>query len=163
MRSLLLGLGNPILGGDGIGIHVARVLEGTLEGVEVATTPTMDLEILDLLAGYGRAFLIDAMCGSGRGVGEVELVRRMEPELFPYSTHAVSLFDLLNLGKALGYRLPEVVTIFGIEIGRHVTFGEEVPPELLPRVPSIAETISRHIRSEISQSPSEIPPRHSGE
>jgi hydrogenase maturation protease len=158
MRSLLLGLGNPILGGDGIGIHVARVLEGTLEGVEVATTATMDLEVLDLLAGYGRAFLIDAMCGSGRSVGEVELLRIMEPELFPYSTHAVSFFDLLSLGEVLGYRLPEMVGIFGIEIGHHVSFGEEVPPELLPRVQSIADTIARHIRSEISHVPSEISP-----
>lgn len=150
MRSLVLGLGNPILTGDRIGIHIAKRLEGTLEGVDVAVRAAVDLEVLDLLSGYRRAFVIDAMSGSNRPFGEMCILDKEEPGSFPYSTHTVSFFDLLGLGVILGYRMPEAVKIFGIEIGEGVLFGEELPPELVETLEGTVESISCHIRAEIA-------------
>jgi len=60
-KTLILGLGNPILSDDGIGLVVAERLKGRVGGVDVISTPLTGLHLLDLMVGYDALFLIDAM------------------------------------------------------------------------------------------------------
>jgi len=73
MKTLILGMGNPILSDDGIGIWVARALEGELSGGEVTVMETSmaGLNLLELMADYDRAILIDAI---KTGKGEVRFI-----------------------------------------------------------------------------------------
>ena len=54
MRTLILGLGNPILSDEGVGLRVARALEGRLRQPEIIVLETSmaSLDFLNLLAGY---------------------------------------------------------------------------------------------------------------
>jgi len=62
-KTLVLGLGNSILTDDGVGCFVARELEGRLsyKGVEIMESSVGGLGLLDLLAGYDKAIIIDAI------------------------------------------------------------------------------------------------------
>ena len=71
MKTLVLGLGNPILSDDGVGLRVARELENRLDQQEVTVVETSmaGLDLLDLLAGYDRAIIVDAIQTVGGKVG----------------------------------------------------------------------------------------------
>jgi hydrogenase maturation protease len=64
MKTLVLGLGNPILTDDKVGIHVVRAAAGhcsPANGVTFAEASVGGLRLLDLLAGYDRAVMVDAI------------------------------------------------------------------------------------------------------
>ena len=55
----MLGLGNPILTDDGVGIYVARAVaeRGQQEGVSFAETSVGGLRLLDVIGGYERIII----------------------------------------------------------------------------------------------------------
>ena len=63
MRTLVLGLGNPILSDDSVGFRVAQLLRSRLDQREVTVLETgvAGLNLLDLLVGYDKAVIIDAI------------------------------------------------------------------------------------------------------
>ncbi|MBM3286395.1 MAG: hydrogenase maturation protease [Candidatus Eisenbacteria bacterium] len=62
-KTLVLGIGNLLLGDEGFGIHAVRRLrdEGLPDGVDLEDGGTGGVDLLDRMAGYGRVVLIDAI------------------------------------------------------------------------------------------------------
>jgi hydrogenase maturation protease len=148
-KTLILGLGNPILSDDGIGLVVAERLRGRVEGVDVIATPLTGLHLLDLLVGYDALFLIDAMITTENRPGELKFVQPDEISLPTLCSHGFNLLEILNLGKNLGLSVPELRWVYGITIGRSPAFGEEPSPELMAKVESMASQIASHIREQL--------------
>ena len=69
--TLIIGLGNPLRGDDGVGVRVAQILGNhTLpDGVEVLDGGTQGLGIVNLMEGRQRVILVDA-AEMGRSPGE---------------------------------------------------------------------------------------------
>lgn len=149
MKTLILGMGNPILSDDGVGLFIAGKLAGKIQGVDVITTPLVGLNLLDILAGYDKLFLIDAMT-IGRSVGEIAKLEEGEGSLHLFSSHGLNFPEIMRLGRELGYKMPEVAAIYGIEIGHEVAFGEGLSSELKAKaeaaIPELIEDIRRLIR-----------------
>lgn len=64
MNVLIGGIGNILLGDDGLGPYLARVLEASFdfaEGVEVADLGTPALELIDAVSGRDAVILIDSL------------------------------------------------------------------------------------------------------
>ena len=99
MKTLILGLGNPILSDDGVGVRVAWVLEGRLNEAEVTVMETSmaGLNLLDLLVNFDRAIIIDAIQTVGGKAGQIY---RLEPEVFDATRHAATPHDV-NFATAL--------------------------------------------------------------
>ncbi|HEX78127.1 MAG TPA: hydrogenase maturation protease [Dehalococcoidia bacterium] len=145
MKTLILGLGNPILSDDSVGLRVARALEGRLneQGVTVMETSVVGLGLLDLLTGYDRAIIIDAIQTVGGKAGQIY---RLAPDAFHFTRHAapphdVNLATALELGSRLGLALPRQIVIFAIEVADASTFGEECTPEVMRAIPVCAEMV----------------------
>jgi hydrogenase maturation protease len=145
MKTLVLGLGNPILGDDGVGIRVARALEGRLNRPEITVmeTSTAGLGLLDLLAGYDRAIIVDAI---QTGEGKVGQVYQLEPEAFNSTRHAASPHDVnlataLELGGRLGINLPKEIVIFAIEVENVTSFSEQCTPEVGRAIPICVDRV----------------------
>ncbi len=141
MRTLILGLGNPIRGDDGIGFRIAEELKGKLDrpDITVAETSASGLGLLDLLTGYDRAIIIDAIQTEGGKTGDVY---RLEPQAFSSTRHATSPHDVnfataIELGKRLGLALPREITIFAVEVENVNSFTEECTPEVEHTVPVV--------------------------
>jgi hydrogenase maturation protease len=150
--TLVLGMGNPILSDDGVGLLVAdRLRESPLPAdVEVALSEVGGLRLLELVRGFTRVIIIDALrspAESGRHPGEVY---RYEAKDFKGghrygSAHSIGLDTALEIGHKLGYDMPAEVTVFAIEAEDVETFGEE----LSPPVAAAAERVFALVREEV--------------
>jgi hydrogenase maturation protease len=145
LRTLVLGLGNPILGDDGVGNRVAEIVQRKVEDPEVTVTETnaVGLNLLDLLVGYQRAIIIDAVASREGKVGQVH---RLTPEDFRLSQHLCSPHDVdfasaLELGKRLGLSLPGEIIIFAVEVANISIFSESLTPEVEAVVPEVVQMV----------------------
>ncbi len=68
---MIVGLGNPLRGDDGVGVRVAEMLAARdlPQGVEVVDGGTRGLELVNLMEGWPRVILVDAV-HLGREPGE---------------------------------------------------------------------------------------------
>jgi len=149
-RILILGLGNPILSDDGIGLLLTKNLEGKIPGVDIASITLAGMELLDILVGYDHVFLIDAATGTGGEPGEVREIRDGTGALHLFTSHGVNFFEILKLGRDSGLKMPEPAVVFGIEIGNATDFGTALTPTLLSALPDLEKAITARIEQKIS-------------
>jgi hydrogenase maturation protease len=132
MKTIIIGLGNPILGDDGVGWKVAQEVKEQLHprlphAIEFLSLGGISL--MEYLVGYERAILIDAIA-SDRAPGSIILSDLSEmPDYSAFhttSTHDTSLQNAIKLGKAMGAVLPEQVIVVGITANHVYDFGEEL-------------------------------------
>jgi len=151
MKTLVLGLGNPIVSDDGVGIRVAQQVQGMVDQREVTVEETClsGLGLLDILTGYDKAIIIDAIQTAEGKAGQIY---RLEPEAFNAtrnvcSTHDVNFITALELGNRLGMALPRQISIFAIEVTDTSTFSEECTPGVREAIPVCAGMIVRELNS----------------
>ena len=149
MKTLVLGLGNPILSDDGIGLCIAREVKDRLDGqdVEVEEIGAGGLALLHELTGYDRAIIIDAIQTRD---GEVGQVYRLGPEAFDDTRHAGSPHDInfataLDLGERLGIPLPRQIVIFAIEVEDVTTFSEKCTPGVEQTIPVVTDMVLQEL------------------
>lgn len=153
-KTLIVGLGSPILRDDAIGLHVARVLREVLpqDGFIVTEAGTAGLRLLFILEGWRRAVIVDAMrepldptdtlC-PGR-VNRLSL-GQLQSTLTLHTSHEASLADTLTLGRQIGMELPHEIFIFGVEVADPFTFSETLSPALAERVQQAAQQIANEL------------------
>lgn len=144
--TVLLGLGNPILGDDGIGCLLARQIgELAMETVSVISTSFSPIRLLDEITGHDRLIVIDSITTGEHPVGtlmEVELGRPRMDHL-PITAHHFSIDQVLEAGSRMGMDMPSTVRIYGIEIEPPLVYGDRISPDLLELLPGIANEIKR--------------------
>lgn len=149
MKTIISGLGNPILSDDGVGLYVARALQDKINQQEVTVIETSlaGLNLLDTISGYDRAIVVDAIQTRDGKAGQVY---RLDPGALNTTRHATSPHDVdfvtaLELGKALGLDLPKQIVIFGIEVADATTFSEECTLEVKRAIPVCVNMILREL------------------
>ena len=146
MRTIVIGVGNPVRTDDSVGLRVARVLRR--RGAETIELCAGGLRLMEAMAGYDRAVVIDAIEGGGppgsiRRFGE----KTLPPMRNADSTHDGSLPAALALGRAAGLRIPDDIRIWAVEAGDVETFGEELTPPVEAAAGAVAEAIWKEIGS----------------
>lgn len=146
MRTLVIGLGSPLLCDDSVGLRVAQELRGRLAGrpdVDIEENVRGGLDLMERLAGYDRAVIIDAIV-TGAAPGTIH---RLTPSDIPTqrsaSQHDVNLPTALELGRQLGVRLPESenILLVGIEADDILTFSEQCTPAVAAAIPLAVEAV----------------------
>lgn len=116
--TLVLGLGNPLMGDDGVGLAVlSRLQQGwECEGVDLVDGGTWGMNLLPLIEDTGRLLLLDAI-RLGVEPGTVHLLTRDQlPRYLSHklSPHQIDLKEILALAELRG-TLPEVAMAIGVE------------------------------------------------
>lgn len=139
---LILGIGNVLMGDEGVGVRVVEELsEAALpEGVSCLDGGTGSFLLLEPMVQAGRIILIDATI-DGAPAGTV---RRLEPRFsgdYPrtLTAHDIGLRDLLDAFYLLG-RQPQVV-LYAISISPLQQMEVELSPETAAVVPQVAQMI----------------------
>lgn len=148
-RTVIVGLGNPLLGDDGIGWRVAeqvqRLLPDSGSSVEVDCLAVGGLRLMERLAGYDRAILIDAITTGQQPAGAVSCFPLENlPDLMAdhlSSAHDTSLPTALKLGRLMGVGLPHMVTVVGVEAQCLLDFTEDLTPCVAAAVPRAAQLV----------------------
>ena len=111
-KILVLGIGNVIRGDDGIGIHVVRRLRSILPSdFEIKELATAGLDLMDAIAGFDKAILIDAVQTKDGEPGRVyhASLANFKSSINLSSTHAINLDQVIALGKKLlGKKMPQI-------------------------------------------------------
>jgi len=119
-RTLVLGLGNTLMGDEGVGVHVLRELEKRAlpAGVECLDGGTGGFVLLEPLQSADRIVMIDA-AADGNPIGTItRTTPRFSSEYPPTLTaHDVGVKDLLDIFYTLGGNCE--VILFAITIDPH--------------------------------------------
>jgi len=141
---LILGLGNPLLGDEGIGVQVVEELKGLElpDGVTVVEGGTAGLGLIGLMEGYQRVIIVDA-ADMGHPPGRVVRFTPLEAQFktaeAPLSLHQIGLGEVLALAEALEVAPAELV-IIGIQPSR-IEGGVGLSPEVEGAIPQIIRII----------------------
>ena len=145
---VVIGLGNPLMSDEGVGVRVVQALEA--EGVhpraDFVDAGTSGMKALHAMAGRAKAILVDCAKmrtepGTLRRFGPDHVVSRKE--LPGFSLHEGDLLNTIELSRRIG-ECPAEVVIFGIEPAR-VEMGESLSPALASRLGEYVEAVKAEI------------------
>lgn len=139
--TLVLALGNDILGDDAVGLAAAdRLKAGAPEDVDFVRTAESGLRLLELLEGRKKALLLDSIVTGKNPPGTI---LRYSPEDFHRaaapSPHYAGVPEMLQLARALGLSFPEELVILAMEIEPAREFKESLSPAVLKALPAFVE------------------------
>jgi hydrogenase maturation protease len=151
MKTIVLGVGNPILQDDGVGIHVINELRKHLidSRVILDIAYTGGLNLLDMIRGFDKVILVDAVKQEGSKTGEVKRFSLTEaPAVHSCNPHDVSLSEALLLAKQLGEtHLPQEIVVIGIVVKNTVDFGEHLSREVASAVPTAVSLVISELKN----------------
>lgn len=151
-KTLILGLGNPLLRDDGVGLHVAELLSPILEGkpeVDVGVDYWGGLRLMERMVGFDRVIVIDAICSTGAAPGTIHLLSPSQlPTRHSSSSHDMTLTTALELGRQAGAHLPpaEDILLVGVEAEDVTTFDQTLSPAVAAAVPHAVEAVLSALR-----------------
>lgn len=140
-RTVVLGVGSPLMGDDGLGVSVVQTVKarwGSDPGVAFLDGGTWGMQVLPFIEGAERLLIIDAIkAGEEAGtlvrLEDAEIPRHLHQKLSP---HQIDLGEVLALAQLRGTFPPRAVAL-GIEPDRielHEGFSDVVErtvPELV--------------------------------
>jgi hydrogenase maturation protease len=151
-KSILIGLGNPILTDDGVGVKVAYEIERKFgenipKNLTITEASVGGLRLMELLEGYDRAIIIDAIqTRNGHPIGSIfrlnlSDLREFSPTQHSASAHDTSLVTALDAGIEMGMKLPLDITIFAVEVENIMDFSEQPTPAVAAAIPLVIEMV----------------------
>jgi len=152
MRVLVLALGNPILGDDGVAFHVLAALRSRLtEGPGLVLDEAMagGIELLTNIVGFDRVLIVDAVKTQGATPGTVRTFTEgdFQETLHASSPHSTNFATAMAMGRAMHpAEMPGEVAIVGIEVERVYEFTEGLTPAVEAAVPVAAGEAARVLR-----------------
>lgn len=149
-KILILGVGNYLMGDEGLGVHLVRSLEKEKlpSHVSLLDGGTAGLQLMEYLESFRTVIMVDATLDENRP-GTIRLIKPKFSADFPkaMSTHEIGLKDLVESLSFLG-RLPRIY-LFVVSVAdiAHLHIGlsplvNEAMDELKDRVIQLAEKLS---------------------
>jgi hydrogenase maturation protease len=144
-KTIVLGIGNPILSDDGVGIRVAQEIKRKVPDAEVRELSVSGLAILDEIEGYDRLIIIDSMKTGKNPPGTLSKLKMEDLKYAMHlsSYHSVNFPTAMSLGKKFYSNIPGQIEIYAIEIRENTVFGEKCTPEIENAIGNITEQIVR--------------------
>jgi hydrogenase maturation protease len=143
--TVVIGLGNSLMGDDGIGWHLVRRMEALPEapaGVELVAGGTDLFRLAETIRGRERVLLVDAV-QDGHPPGTVEEfpVGLEPPGAESVSAHRICVLDAIRLLQAVDpvFHVTEF-TVLGVSVDA-VRGGTELSPPLAAALPRLADAV----------------------
>jgi len=152
-KTIVVGVGNKILGDDGVGIHVVNQLRKQAKNLDITLeeAATGGLNLLDIIVGYDKAIIVDAVKSDNEEHG---VVKRFSLDNFntmhSCNPHDVSLIEAIDMAKKIGEtRIPREIVVIGIMM-RNIPseFSERLSDEIAMTVPKAVEMTLNEIKKD---------------
>jgi len=159
-RTVVLGLGNSLLCDDAAGLRVAEALQELLQadpvdGVTVVTSTRAGFELIDLLAGFRDAIIIDCLDVPDAEPGRV---RRLDLQDVAGAARLVGAHDLgvavaFQLAAEMGISMPDSVEIYGVEAAETRCFSERLTPPVEAAAANLARVLHARLKARARPAP----------
>ncbi len=151
MKTIVLGVGNLILGDDGVGIHVVNEVKKQIKNPDITIDEaiTGGMNLLDLLLGYDKAVIVDAVKSDDSEHGEVKRISLSHfNTMHSCNPHDVSLIEAIEMAKKMGEKkIPKEIIIIGVMMKQiPCEFGEELSKKIQAAVPKAVELTLNEIK-----------------
>jgi len=142
MKTLVLGIGNLLMGDEGVGIHVIRHLQENykINNADLLDGGTGGFHLLEYFQQYDRVVLVDATI-DGKPPGTINMIKPKYSSEFPptLTAHDIGLKDLIDSLYLLN-KLPEII-LFTISINELTRMNLELSDEVIPSIQTTCENI----------------------
>ncbi|MEW6554595.1 MAG: hydrogenase maturation protease [Actinomycetota bacterium] len=144
---VVIGIGNTLMGDDGVGIHAVRYLAGKLpDGVPLVEGGVYGLDLLTCLENQHKAIFIDAI-----DVGdEPGAVFRFSPREVrenrdspAVSQHDIGLYDLIATARLLD-QCPQDIVVIAVQV-KSIEVGMELSPEVRGSLPHVHRLVMEEL------------------
>ncbi len=145
VKTLVLGLGNPIMGDDGVGLRIVQEVRRRLrdrESVDVEECYAAGPTLLDFIVGYDALVFVDSIeCGQPRGTVLQPKREELPDQPATIDAHGMGLIGVMNLGESMGLHVPRTLSIVAVAVDPNPEFGETLSPEVERAVPEAVERV----------------------
>jgi len=143
MRTLVLGLGNELAADDAVGLLVARAVREEFDGdVDVAESSASGLALIEELAGYDRAVVVDAIRTGRTPPGTITEMGLAEVgSVVAPSVHQAGLPELAAVAERLGLGFPRRTRVLAVEVEDPYTIGGPVSRSVAGVVPQLVRRV----------------------
>jgi hydrogenase maturation protease len=157
MKTIILGVGNQILGDDGVGIHVVNELKKQIHDSNITLDDaiTGGMNLLDLILGYDKAIIIDAVKTEDGENGEVKrILLNNFSTMHSCNPHDVSLVEAIEMAKKMGEdRIPKKIIVIGVMMKEiPCEFGEKLSNKIAVAVPKAVDMTLNEIKEDLKNS-----------
>lgn len=141
--TIVVGIGNPLLKDDRVGIEVVEALKAQDAEVETAILHAVGFDVLDTIMGYEKAVIVDA-CQMGMKPGTILEIspEQMFSQDNLVNSHAVTLGSTLKTGQMLfPEEMPIDLKLILVEVEDISTFSIRCTPVVSHAVAQVVERI----------------------
>jgi len=153
MKTIILGVGNQILGDDGVGVQVSNELKKYVKApnITIDEAITGGMNLLEMILDFDKAIIIDAVKTEKGKNGDVKKISLEDfSTLHSCNPHDISLFEAIKMAKKMGQeKIPKEIIIIGILMEKiPCEFSEKLSPEIQDAVPKAITLILKEIKKD---------------
>lgn len=158
--TLVIGLGNPILGDDGVGWRVVELVEAELrisssKLIEFDYLSLGGLSLMERMEGYKDVVVVDSIMTGNKPNGTIfNLPLSRLPNLQTGHTtaiHDASLATALDVGRKMGLELPDDIWVVAVEAEYVYDFTDKFSPEIENAVPWAVELVKEILLKDLRE------------
>jgi len=157
VKTLVLGLGNPIMGDDGVGLRVVQEVRRRLRdctSVDVQECYAAGPTLLDIIVGYEALVFVDSIqCDEPRGTVLQPKREQLPDQPASMDAHGMGLLGVLNLGERMRLPVPRKLSIVAVAVEPNMEASESLSPEVERAVPEAVRRVLEEVRDISSPCP----------
>ena len=138
-KSIVVGLGNDLLGDDAIGLHATRAIrDECAASADFVECNLHGLALLDVLTGLSRAIIIDAIHTGRHKPGTILQFGPDDLRSIPSSSpHYASLAEVISIARRLELDFPHEIVILAVEIAGPPEIGSKLSKQVADSIPGL--------------------------
>ena len=150
MSTIVIGIGNPLLSDDSVGIKVVQRLARAVQArpdIETRELWAGGIGLVEALKGHERAIIIDAIVTGDGKPGSIYTLKPsdLRQTRNTCSAHDAGFQEALEWGAMLGLKLPPEITLWAVEAKDVETFSENLTRDVERAVPKVVAGVMRQI------------------
>jgi hydrogenase maturation protease len=146
-KGILIGLGNPIMSDDGIGLLVSEEVHKRLPGYDLDLSCSGGFRVVDRILGRKSAVIIDSMVTGKFEPGTVVQVERGSglATMRTGHSHGMNFLEAIEIAESCDAPLPGRILVYGIEVEDPFSLGNTISTKVMSKL----DDIVGHIRHEV--------------
>lgn len=152
---IILGMGNKLLGDDGVGVLIAEKLKEILKhdnSITIDETNWGGFRVIDLLSGFEKAIIIDAVKTGGKQPGFIHKFKYTDliHSVRMVSFHDINFATAVEFAKKLEIPMPADITVYAVEVEETETITEELTPNVEKSIDDCVRRIIQNLDLKIN-------------